>query len=170
MPNYVGEIQLLAFQPNRIPPEYLLCDGTLYSISDYSLLFTFIGTTYGGDGVNTFAVPDLRDRVPIHRGTGQGLTPRAIGELGGESNVTLVPGHLPQHNHLWNANQTAPVAMGGGNTLGGALTYAAPDPATPLVTMDAATISLAGGSQPHQNEQPTISLVYAICCIGIPPV
>ena len=156
---YIGEIQVFAI--DFIPDNFLLCDGTLYDISDYPTLFARIGTTYGGDGATTFAVPDLRDRVPIHRGTGPGFTPRTIGEPGGASEVTLVPGHLPAHNHAWNANQTAPVAVGGGNTLGAALTYAVPAGAN-LVSLDPATIGPAGGSLPHDNEQPTISLIFAI--------
>lgn len=166
---YVGEIQLFAVAPGKQPANFLLCDGSIYNISDYPLLYIYIGTTYGGDGSKTFGVPDLRDRVAIHRGAGPGLTPRTIGEAGGESSVTLAPSHLPKHNHLWNANQTAPVAMGGGNTLGAALTYAVPDAATSFVALDSATISPAGGSLPHENEQPTLSILFAICFDGVPP-
>jgi microcystin-dependent protein len=156
---YIGEIQIFAI--DFIPDNFLPCDGTSYYISTYPALFARIGTTYGGDGKITFAVPDLRDRVAIHHGTGPGFTPRAIGESGGESAVTLQPGHLPAHSHAWNANQTAPVATGGGNTLGAALTYGTPVGAT-LVSLDLSTIGAEGGSQPHDNEQPTLSLTFAI--------
>ncbi|WP_245317966.1 tail fiber protein [Ensifer sp. 1H6] len=84
---------------HRVPTGWQACDGSLLSIAEYETLYTLIGTTYGGDGVSTFAVPDLRGRVPLHWGNGQGLTPRVLGQVGGSESVTLLSTQLPSHSH-----------------------------------------------------------------------
>lgn len=101
---YVGEIRLFAFP--RIPTGWFACDGSLKPIANNEVLFTLLGTTYGGDGVNTFAVPDLRGQVPLHMGTGPGLTNRPIGQRSGSESVTLLATQLPSHTHPFNVNST----------------------------------------------------------------
>jgi microcystin-dependent protein len=164
---YIGEIQLFA-TPSMKMVNWLPCDGTLYKITDQPELFSFIGNTYGGDGQTTFAVPDLRDRVAIHRGAGPGLTPRTVTEIGGTPTVKLKPANVPIHNHNWQANSQPPLTSGG-NNLAAALTYA-PSAGAPLVQLNAFALSSAGGSQPHNNEQPTLTVLFAICCFGLAPV
>ena len=101
---YVGEIRLFSFP--RIPSGWFACDGSLKPISEYEVLFVLLGTTYGGDGVTTFAVPDLRGQVPLHMGTGPGLTNRPIGQRSGSESVTLLPTQLPLHTHPFSVNST----------------------------------------------------------------
>ncbi|MEG1117467.1 MAG: tail fiber protein, partial [Janthinobacterium sp.] len=98
---YVGEIRLFSFP--RIPTGWFACDGSLKPISEYEVLYILLGTTYGGDGVNTFGVPDLRGQVPLHQGTGPGLTPRVMGQKGGSETVTLLQTQLPAHTHVVSA-------------------------------------------------------------------
>ena len=102
---YIGEIMLVGF--NFPPPDWLNCDGSLVSISQYDVLFSLIGTTYGGDGVNNFALPDLRGRAPIHLGTGPGLTNHPLGQAGGQENTTLTVSTLPTHTHGLNNSGAA---------------------------------------------------------------
>jgi len=95
---FIGEIRM--FAGNFAPQGWALCDGQLVSISQNIALFSVIGTTFGGDGQVSFALPDLRGRVPIHRGTGSGLTPRAIGAAGGAEAVALTAAQMPSHTHV----------------------------------------------------------------------
>src|SRR5450830_1835958 len=99
---YIGEIRLFAFP--RIPNGWLACDGSSVSIADNETLFTLLGTTFGGDGVSTFGVPDLRGQVPVHQGTGPQLTTRVLGQNGGTEQVTLLATQLPQHTHEFNVS------------------------------------------------------------------
>src|SRR5262245_43462552 len=114
---YVGQIILVGF--NFAPNGFLPCDGSLQPIAQYDVLFNLIGTTYGGDGMTTFGLPDLRGRVPMAQGTGPGLTPRTIGEMGGSEASTLTTANLPVHTHAIDATDvTAAVACktGAGNS------------------------------------------------------
>jgi microcystin-dependent protein len=95
---YVGEIRMFGF--SRTPTGWLACDGSVLPISQYETLYTLIGTAYGGDGQSTFALPDLRGRVPIHQGTGRNLTPRTLGQIGGTEQVVLTSGQIPSHSHI----------------------------------------------------------------------
>src|SRR5512135_3630836 len=95
---YIGEIRL--FGGNFAPVGWAFCDGALVPISENDALFNLIGTTYGGDGQLTFALPDLRGRLPMHMGTGPGLSPRTIGEQGGVETVTLTANQIPAHSHV----------------------------------------------------------------------
>jgi hypothetical protein len=92
--------QVLIFAGGDLPEGWLLCDGQTLNVADYGRLFAVLGTTYGGDGVTTFAVPDLRGRAPIHTGQGQGLSLRVLGDTGGAESVALTTGQLPIHKHL----------------------------------------------------------------------
>ncbi|MCE4554146.1 phage tail protein [Roseateles cellulosilyticus] len=165
---YLGEIRL--FAGNFAPDRWALCQGQLVAIAENETLYNLIGTTYGGDGQNTFALPDLRGRVPVHQGQGPGLSPRTIGQIGGTESVTLQSGQTPAHSHPAIAS-TAAANLGapGGNLLAtttGA-TYG-PGPATTPMASGAIT-SVWGGQQPHENMAPTLTVNYIISLYGIYP-
>jgi len=162
---FIGEIQI--FASSYVPGGWLLCDGSLVSISEYQALFTLIGTTYGGDGQSTFALPDLGNRVPIHAGQGPGLSPRVLGQFVGQSFVTLTPNELPAHSHQFMASQEAPVTDAKSN-LAQALIYKA-DNSQPLVSLASPSITNTDDGSPHPNEQPFLSLFFAICPEGVYP-
>lgn len=171
---YVGEIRMFAFP--RIPTGWFACDGTLYPISDYQVLYTLIGTTYGGNGQSNFAVPDLRGRLPIHQGTGAGLTPRVIGQAFGTETVTLSLSQMPTHNHMLLASQAAGANSTPGTTVLFADVTAAPDVwyytaqgSATADQMNPATVSMVGGSLPHDNCMPTLTTSYCIAWAGIFP-
>jgi microcystin-dependent protein len=167
---FVGEIRL--FAGNFPPLGWAFCDGSIVSITENETLFQLIGTTYGGDGQNTFALPDLRGRVPVHQGQGPGLTPRVIGQLGGADNVTLTPSQLPAHNHVLHATVTA---ASSGNGVAGSLTGTVAT-GTQLYgstpgggAMAASALTPSGGNQPHNNLAPFLSVNFIIALFGIFP-
>ena len=160
---YVGEIRL--FAGNFAPAGWALCQGQLLPISEYETLFNLIGTTYGGDGQSTFALPDLQGRVPIHMGNGFTLA-----ETGGVEEVTLTTQQIPSHTHPFIAS----------NTLASNADPAGQQPSqsslvklyvedTPTVNMNTTAVQPQGGSQPHTNLQPYISIIYIISLFGIFP-
>lgn len=164
---YVGEIKL--FAGNFEIQGWVFCDGRLLPIDQYDTLFNLIGTTYGGDGSTTFAVPDLRGRVPIHQGTGPGRSPRVIGTSLGTETETLLPGHYPLHTHAMRAGS----ALGSAGPAGGVLSGASANvygTTTPSKTMGAQGVGQApGGSQAHNNMSPSIAMNYIIATVGIFP-
>lgn len=172
MESFIGDIRL--FAGTFAPRGWLLCNGALLSISQYDTLFALIGTTYGGDGQTTFAVPDLRGRVPVGQGTGLGLTPRVMGQVYGSENVTLLTSQMPQHTHTLNATTAAATSAQPGGRLF-AQTSAdkvyGPPPATgPLPqTMAGNAVSVAGGSQPHTNIMPSMAINYIMAFEGVFP-
>ena len=163
---YIGEIRI--FAGNFPPAGWALCQGQLMPISQNDAMFTLIGTTYGGDGQSTFALPDLQGRVPIHSGTGPGLQNYPLAEKAGVESVTLSTQQIPVHNHAFLVNsaigtQTSPSNNYPAAPLTGKLYYAStPDkamaPPTPV-----------GGSQPHENMQPYLAITYIISLYGIFP-
>lgn len=170
---YVGEIRLFSFP--RIPQGWFACDGSLKSIANNEVLYTLLGTTYGGDGVNTFAVPDLRGQVPLHQGIGPGLTPRVMGQKGGSETVTLLQTQMPAHTHVFSAISSLATS----NTPGTSAQLAAPvnndkmytSSLAGLTTYDmapAATGSVGGGL-PHDNTMPTLTASFCIAWAGIYP-
>jgi microcystin-dependent protein len=173
---FLGEIRMFPF--NFAPRGWALCQGQVLSISQNTALFSLLGTYYGGNGTSNFALPDLRDRVPIHQGNGAGLTPFVVGETGGEATVTLLPNQMPQHNHQMGAvadSATAAVPAAGefpaeGHGQGrGAYkirTYAPSGTATSLLPSSVAT---AGNGIPHQNMQPSLPMNWCIATQGIFP-
>lgn len=167
----LGMIAMFAF--SRVPVGWALCNGQLLSIAEYDALFTLIGTTYGGDGQSTFAVPDLRGRVPLHLGTGVGLSPRIIGEKAGTEEVTLTTLQLPAHNHPIIAvsdegDTSAPAGAYLANA--GALDKEYKASLTGPVQMNAATVSISGGSAlPFSIVQPTLTLNFCISLFGVYP-
>lgn len=171
---YVGEIRLFGF--SRLPNGWLPCDGSLQPISNYEVLYNLIGTTYGGDGQNTFATPDLRGQVPLHWGTGPGLTPRIIGEASGTESVTLIQNQMPAHSHTMfaaTATSTA-MAVGAGTNLlgavgGGDTMYATDISGLAPFAQSPQSVSLTGGGQPHENTMPTLTVQFCIAWAGIYP-
>jgi len=175
---YVG--QILLFAGNFPPSGWAICAGQLMPISENDVLFQLIGTTYGGDGEETFAMPDLQGRVPIHMGQGAGLSNYQIGEKAGSESVTLNTNQIPQHSHqLLASNSPASASTPAVNTILAnenassptiPFTYVPFNPATPnQVTMPAASVAHAGGNQPHNNIQPVMALTVCISLFGIFP-
>ncbi|MBD9572509.1 phage tail protein [Ensifer adhaerens] len=169
---YVGEIRMFGFP--RVPTGWQACDGSLLSIAEYEMLYTLLGTTYGGDGQSTFRVPDLRGRVPMHWGTGQGLTTRVLGQLAGTENVTLVSTQLPPHGHpIVATTSTADATAVGPTVMLGAVasdTLYATDVSglTGRGTSPSST-SPTGGGQPHDNTMPTLTTHFCIALYGVFP-
>jgi microcystin-dependent protein len=166
---FIGMIVM--FGLNFQPRGWAFCNGQLVSIGDNSALFALLGTTYGGDGQNTFALPDMRGRVPIHQGQGSGLSSRTIGEQSGVESVTLLATQIPAHTHnlvgITEAGSTA-VPTGAMLANAGALDKEYGTPGT-LTSMNAQAISSNGGSQPHANMQPYLVINYCIALEGIFP-
>lgn len=161
---YVGEIRI--FAGNFAPAGWMFCEGQLLPISEFETLFNLIGTTYGGDGQSTFALPDLRGRVPIHFGNGFTLA-----ETGGAETITLTVQQIPAHSHALLANtQTgtdkSPTGRVTDQTSGGVLIYIEESPDQ---SMAASAIGSTGGSQPHDNFQPYLCVDFIISLFGIFP-
>lgn len=170
---FIGEIRM--FGGNFAPQGWNFCDGTQLAISQYSALFTLIGTTYGGDGQTNFNLPDLRSRVPVHQGTAAAGGTYVIGQQGGVENVTLATAQLPAHTHAVQAIATGTTNVPAGNAFpagvassqSGSVMYG---PATTSPTSLApATVSSTGGNQPHGNIQPYTAISYIIALEGIFP-
>ena len=168
---YVGEIRLFAFP--RVPDGWLPCNGQPLSISQYQVLYTIIGTTYGGDGVQTFNAPDLRGRVPLHQGQGQNLPVYVLGQNGGEDAHSLNNNEIPSHSHaLVSSTQTANSATPAMNvhlaTASSGNLYAPTANAAPYTTM-APCVQITGSSVPHNNIMPTVVANYCIAWEGVYP-
>ena len=165
---FIGEIRM--FGGNFAPQGWAFCDGTLMQISQNDTLFNLIGTTYGGDGQNTFALPDLRGRVPIHQGTAAGLSTYVIGENGGVETETLSTTQIPAHRHGLLANP-APGALSGpsGSYFGASSSLALYSGNSPNASLNAAALSNGGGSQPHDNLQPFLCVSFIISLFGVFP-
>ncbi|MDD5327069.1 MAG: tail fiber protein [Phycisphaerae bacterium] len=162
---FLGEIMLVPY--NYAPRDWAFCNGQLLSIAENPALFSLLGTTYGGDGHSTFGIPDLRGRVPIHAGTGLGLTNRRLGDRGGYEAVVLTVPQMPAHSH------NAQGYSGDGNQEGpGGNVWAKKDrnddysSQDPNVAMSVKAIGSAGGGQPHENMQPYLVLNYVIALQG----
>lgn len=173
---FIGEIMMVGF---TYPPRgWAFCDGQIMSIAQNTALFTLLGTMYGGNGQTTFALPDLRGRVPIHSGTGPGLSPYSQGQQGGAENVTLNVTQIPAHDHA--AAGTASAVNGAGNSktpAGNTWASLSRENAYSNATADqtmaannvAVTVNSAGGSQPHTNVQPYLAIHFCIALQGIYP-
>lgn len=168
---FIGEITAYGF--NFCPRGWAAADGQILPIAQYQALFSLYGTTYGGDGRTTFALPDLRGRVPVHVGTGPGLSTYRLGQRGGTETNTLNVSQLPTHNHTVTVNTTAAADSGNpnGNHLArsSTLIYEDTEGATPGATMAADTVGLAGGNQPVNNIQPFQTVNYCVSLQGIFP-
>ncbi len=161
---YVGEIRM--FAGNFAPAGWFFCEGQLLPISEYETLFNLIGTTYGGDGQSTFALPDLRGRIPLHFGNGFTLA-----ETGGVETVTLTVSQIPAHSHpLLASSDFGLDGQPSGNVLArlSATDGYSTDP-TPALPLSPNSVSSTGGSQPHNNFQPYLCIDFIISLFGIFP-
>ncbi|MEA9554409.1 tail fiber protein [Xanthomonas nasturtii] len=168
---FIGEIRMFGF--GRTPQDWQACDGSLLPISDYETLFMLIGTTYGGDGQNTFGVPDLRGRVPIHQGQGPGLSNYVIAQRAGTETVALTQLQLPAHTHTLvattaTATATAPAGLLPG-TVTGDVFYATDITGATAAPMATNSTTITGAGQPHENTMPTLTVQYCISTAGIFP-
>ncbi|MCP5108609.1 MAG: phage tail protein [bacterium] len=192
---FIGQIQTYGF--NFAPRGWALCDGQLLPISQNTALFSLLGTIYGGDGRTTFALPDLRGRAPIHFGNGPGLSTRKIGSRGGEQWVTLAVTQMPSHNHdatvgnidlgtisaklrcnTTESNTQAPEGNALANSNRNTYLNAAPDQDMHADSIEVTqsgtaggtvTVYNNGGSQPHDNMQPYLTINYSIALVGLFP-
>jgi microcystin-dependent protein len=166
---YIGEIRM--FGGSFAPAGWAFCSGETVAISQNDALFNLIGTTYGGDGQETFNLPDLRGRIPIHAGTGPGLSTRIIGEAAGVESVTLTSQQIPSHSHpllgsTANGTSTSPSGALPASPTALDLYRPATTPASPLAPQ---AVVPAGGSQPHDNMAPYLVITFIISLYGIYP-
>lgn len=162
---FLGEIRWVAF--TFAPQGWQECNGQLLAVNLHQPLFQLIGTTYGGDGQNTFALPDMRGRMPMHAGQGPGLTERIQGQTGGEEQVTLTQGQMPLHSHdLKASSNEATLISPSGNVLATKARVALYSSGLLDLTMSSSAIGLAGGSQPHDNMPPFLAIK---CIIKMEP-
>ncbi|HEX8643857.1 MAG TPA: tail fiber protein [Allosphingosinicella sp.] len=160
---YVGEVRM--FAGNFAPAGWYFCEGQLLPISENETLFQLLGTTYGGDGQSTFALPDLRGRLPMHQGNGF-----ILAETGGAEEITLTVNQIPSHNHAFL------VSGNGGTTANPGTGYIGDSPSislfiedTPSVNTNVANVGPVGGSQPHTNFQPYLCVNFIISLFGLFP-
>lgn len=162
---YVGEIRM--FAGNFAPAGWMFCEGQLLPISENETLFQLIGTTYGGDGQSTFALPDLRGRLPLHQGNGF-----ILAETGGSEEITLTVNQIPAHSHPFLATLNSASDSNPTNLLPGTSASATASPYgtdAPLTNLSPSSISPVGGSQPHTNFQPYLCVDFIISLFGIFP-
>lgn len=169
MDAYTGEIRI--FAGNFAPANWTFCDGQLLSIQNYKALFALIGTTYGGDGVNTFAKPDLRGRLAVGDQQGTGLTNRVMGQKVGTETVTLTETQLPAHQHQLAVSTTAAnLSQATANLIGGGLHYvSATETSFTEGAMETGTIGAISGNASHNNMMPYLVLNFIMCLNGIFP-
>jgi microcystin-dependent protein len=164
---FLGQIMIVPY--NFAPRGWQTCDGQLMSIAQNTALFSLLGTTYGGDGRTTFALPDLRGRVPIGMGQGPGLISYNEGDQGGEETVTLTLFQIPNHTHV---PLGSPTVANTGSPAGAnwamprVLLYSS---GAPSVVMSGAALGSTGGNQPHDNMKPYLVMTYIIAIVGIFP-
>lgn len=165
---YVGEIRM--FGGNYAPQNWAPCDGRLLPISENEVLYALLGTTYGGDGMNTFGLPDLRGRLPIGIGQGSGLSPRALAQSIGVENVTLTSAQTPAHAHAFAAGGASssanPQNLVPAVAAGLSFYDSAP---TPSAWLAPGTVQSVGGGQPHSNVMPSLTVGFIIALVGIFP-
>ena len=163
---FVGEIRM--FGGNFAPAGWMLCQGQLLPISENETLFNLIGTTYGGDGQSTFALPNLQSRIPIHAGTQGGIT-YILSEMAGTETVTLTTQQIPNHSHVPQGQSGNGSAAPGNSVWAASATQNIYTDVAPAANMNAAAISLTGGSQPHNNMMPFLAINFIISLFGIFP-
>jgi microcystin-dependent protein len=166
---FLGEIRI--FGGTYAPAGWAACNGALLPISQNDALYTLFGTTFGGDGINNFGVPNLWGRVPIHDGTGPGLSPYINGALGGTESVTLLDAHHPAHTHAFSAD-TDPGTQPGlkGNVLGAPAGTAIYYQGLPISALGKDALAAAPGqNKPHENRMPSLAINYIVALAGIFP-
>jgi len=165
---FIGEVQW--FAGNFAPRGWAFCNGQLLPIAQYSALFSILGTTYGGDGRTTFALPDVRGRVIMHQGSGPGLSTRRLGERSGTETATLNVNQIPSHNHALRASSGAATEVSPtGNVLASPGRTRLYDSGTSNTNMNSSSIANTGGNQSHNNMQPFNTLSCIIALQGIFP-
>jgi len=159
---FIGEIRSFAF--DFAPQGWAKCEGQLLSISQFTALFSVLGTKYGGNGISTFGLPDLRGRMPINAGQGPGLTNRSTGQQGGAETAFLTTAHLPAHSHaLTGSAEAADDNKPDGNELAGGLFYHAP---TTDAQLASTSIADTGEGQSHENMSPFLVVNFCIALTG----
>jgi microcystin-dependent protein len=172
--------QIMMFGGNFAPRHFAFCNGQLLSISQNSALFSLLGTTYGGDGVQTFALPNLQSRLPVHQGTGTGLSTYELGQAAGVPEVTITQSTMPQHAHGLNASGTPATATTISGTVvpgqpsgsNAPLFYAAQQTGQPAPVpqlMDPRACTVAGSGLPHSNLMPSLCITFVIALQGVFP-
>jgi microcystin-dependent protein len=165
---FVGEIRM--FAGNFAPQGWAYCDGQLLAVSQNDALFSLFGTIYGGDGRTTFGLPDLRGRIPIHAGSGPGLTPRTLGSKSGAENVTVTVNQLPSHTHPMQATEELADSPNPGGQIAARSTtvdlYINENPSSNLA---ATSITSTGGSQSHPNIMPFLCVHFIVALFGVYP-
>jgi microcystin-dependent protein len=164
---FVGEIRM--FAGTFAPRGWAFCDGQLLAVSQNDALFSLFGTIYGGDGRTTFSLPDLRGRIPIHAGTGPGLSPRRLGAKGGSESITVTVEQLPSHTHSWHASADLASTR---DTANAVLAQSVPDVYTSRradIHLDASTVGNTGGSRSHPNVMPFLCVHFIVALFGIYP-
>ena len=170
---YIGEIQIFGF--NFAPNGWAQCAGQLIPIQQNTALFSLLGTQYGGNGTTNFALPNFQGNAACNRGQGPGLTSRDMGELFGEPTVTLTQAEMPSHQHgisvyAQNDSSKRAASPSAGNGLASPATFAAFAPGnSPPVPMAQNLVGLAGGNQPHNNQQPYLAMNFCIALSGVFP-
>lgn len=166
---FVGEIRM--FAGNFAPRGWAFCDGQLLAVSQNDALFSLLGTIYGGDGRTTFGLPELRGRIPIHAGSGPGLSSRQLGAKGGAEKVSLTVNQLPSHTHQMKASSDSGSAASPNNsTVGRTANFDLfRANGTPGVNMSTNAIPNVGGGQSHTNLQPFLCIHFVIALLGIYP-
>ena len=177
---YLGEIRM--FAGTFAPVDWLICNGALVSVSQYQALYVLLGTQWGGDGVNTFGIPDLRSRIPVGQGQAPGLSPYVLGQKAGSNTVTLTTQNMPQHNHGFavstqaattkTLSNNAVFATPTTNTAGAIVDYISGSASPPPTygVLDPRSLSQsAGAGQPHENQMPTLTINFIIATSGIFP-
>jgi microcystin-dependent protein len=164
---YLGEIRM--FSGNFAPVGWMFCEGQLIDISDYSVLYTLLGTAYGGDGRTNFALPDLRGRIPLHRGTSSSGTLYSLGQILGVESVPLVSNHLPKHTHPVKASSLPGTTSSPSNAMWAGSTISQYSTEEPNNVMGNQTISAVGGNMPHDNMMPFLPISFIIAYQGIYP-
>lgn len=165
---FVGEIRM--FAGNFAPRGWAFCDGQLLAVSQNDALFSLFGTIYGGDGRTTFGLPDVRGRVPLHAGTGPGLSARRLGAKGGAERETITTNQMASHSHDFRASPaTANQGAPGGHLLAGNPPVPVYSTTDPSLSLASGAISNTGGSQPHTNLAPTLCINFIVSLFGIYP-
>lgn len=163
---FIGEIRM--FGGNFAPAGWAFCSGQLVAISQNDALFALIGTTYGGDGQNTFGLPDMRGRIPVHQGTGAGGT-FVIGQVSGTENVTLITTQIPSHNHSIPSSATGKTTTDPTAGVPATSTAAPYTQSSQDTSLGVQTVGFSGGNQPHDNMMPFLCVSFIISLFGIFP-
>lgn len=164
---FVGEIRM--FAGNFAPRSWAFCDGQLLAISQNQALFSLLGTIYGGDGRTTFGLPDLRGRIPVHAGSGPGLSPRRLGARAGQERVTLTVGQLPNHSHAPRGTTAVASSASPGNLIPADAAINVHSADAPDANLASQAIASLGGSQGHANLMPFVAINFIIALFGIYP-